>query len=49
MADLEGFFFFGGGGGGGGASEPPFGTKLFHFHGEFYEKLSKIVKTNPPW
>ena len=35
------------GGGSGGSLEPPSGTKLFHFHGEFYEKLGKMLKTNP--
>ena len=31
----------GGYGEGGGLSEPPFETKLFHFHGEFSEKNRK--------
>ena len=31
----------GGYGEGGGSSEPPFETKLFHFHGEFSEKSGK--------
>ena len=34
-------------GGSGGSLEPPSGTKLFHFHGEIYEKSGKILKTNP--
>ena len=28
----------------GGSFEPPFETKLFHFHGEFSEKSEKIMK-----
>ena len=34
-------------GGSGGSPEPPTGTKLFHFHGEIYEKSGKMLKTNP--
>ena len=34
-------------GGSGGSLEPPSGTKLFHFHGEIYEKSGKMLKTNP--
>ena len=32
----------------GGSNEPPLGPKLFHFHGEFREKLVKLHKSNPP-
>ena len=39
VADLEG--------GSGGSLEPPFGSKLFQFHGEMYEKSGKMLKTNP--
>ena len=31
-----------------GSLEPPFKTKLFQFHGDFYENLGKTTKTNPP-
>ena len=34
-------------GGSGGSLETPFGSKLFHFHGEMYEKSGKMLKTNP--
>ena len=34
-------------GGSGGSLEPPFGSKLFQFHGEMYEKSGKMLKTNP--
>ena len=34
-------------GGSGGSPEPPSGAKLFHFHGEIYEKSGKMLKTNP--
>ena len=34
-------------GGSGGSLEPPLGTKLFHFHGEIYQKSGKMLKTNP--
>ena len=27
--------------------EPPFEAKLFHFHGDLFEKLGKTNKTNP--
>ena len=40
-------------GGSGGSLEPPPppppGTKLFQFHGEIYDKSSKMLKTNPLW
>ena len=36
-------------GGSGGSLEPPFGSKLFQFHGEMYEKSGKVLKTNPLW
>ena len=26
---------------------PPFESKLFHYHGEFYEKLGKFNNSNP--
>ena len=29
-------------------SKPPFKAKLFHFHGDLFEKLGKTKKTNPP-
>ena len=35
---------------GGGVLNPnptPFGSKLFHFHREFLEKLGKLIKSNP--
>ena len=35
-------------GGSGGSNEPPHEPKLFHFHGEFQEKLVKLHKLNPP-
>ena len=35
-------------GGSGGSNEPPFEPKLFHFHGEFQNKLVKLHKSNPP-
>ena len=31
----------------GGLPGPHFVTKLFQFHGEIYEKSSKMLKTNP--
>ena len=31
-----------------GSNEPPLEPKLFHFHGEFQEKLVKLHKSNPP-
>ena len=31
----------------GGSLEPPFEAKLFHFHGDLFEKLTN--KTNPPF
>ena len=34
-------------GGSGGSNEPPLEPKLFHFHGEFQEKLVKLHKSNP--
>ena len=34
-------------GGSKGSLEPPSGTKLFHFHGEFQYFLFKIRQTNP--
>ena len=34
-------------GGSGGSLEPPFGSKLFQFHAEMYEKSGKMLKTNP--
>ena len=34
--------------GSGGSLEPPFEAKLFHFHGDLFEKLGKTNKTNPP-
>ena len=34
-------------GGSGGSNEPPLEPKLFHFHGEFQEKLDKLHKSNP--
>ena len=34
-------------GGSGGSLEPPSETKLFQFYGEIYEKLDKMLKTNP--
>ena len=34
-------------GGLGGSIEPPLEPKLFHFHGEFQEKLVKLHKLNP--
>ena len=36
-------------GGSRGSLEPPSGTKLFRFHGEFKEILSEIRLTNPPF
>ena len=36
------------GGSSGGSNEPPLEPKLFHFHGEFQEKLVKSHKSNPP-
>ena len=35
-------------GGSGDSNEPPFESKLFHFHGEFQEKLIKLHKMTPP-
>ena len=35
-------------GGSGGSNEPPLEPKLFHFHGEFQEKIDKLHKSNPP-
>ena len=35
-------------GGSGGSNEPPLEPKLFHFLGEFQEKLVKLHKSNPP-
>ena len=35
-------------GGSGGSNEPPLDPKLFHFHGEFQEKLVRLHKSNPP-
>ena len=32
----------------GGSNETPIEPKLFHFHGEFQEKLVKLHKSNPP-
>ena len=32
----------------GGSNDPPLEPKLFHFHGEFQEKLDKPHKSNPP-
>ena len=29
-------------------TNPVFEPKLFHFHGEFQEKLVKLHKSNPP-
>ena len=39
MADPEGVRGF---------NEPPLEPKLFHFHGEFHEKLVRRHKSNPP-
>ena len=36
------------GGSWGGSNEPPLEPKLFHFLGEFQEKLVKLYKSNPP-
>ena len=35
-------------GGSGGSNEPHLEPKLFHFHGEFQEKLVKLHKSPPP-
>ena len=35
-------------GGSGGSNELPLEPKLFHFHGEFQDKLVKLHKLNPP-
>ena len=34
-------------GGSGGSLEPLSGAKLFQFHGEIYENVGKMLKTNP--
>ena len=31
-----------------GSNEAPLEPELFHFHGEFQEKLVKLHKSNPP-
>ena len=31
-----------------GVRSNPFETKLFHFHGELYKNLRKLIKSNPP-
>ena len=36
------------GGSRGGSLEPRFETNLFHFHGEMYKNLGKLIKSNPP-
>ena len=31
-----------------GLLKPQFESKLFHFHGEFYEQLGNLIKLNSP-
>ena len=45
---LDQFIHLGSGGSRGGAFEPPFEPKLFHFHGEFQEKIGQTAQIEPP-